>query len=178
MCSYHVHASQMTWPNSETPQMLLTVIPRMFWLGQCMWLPCACMCVKLLQSCPTLCDPMDYSPAGSFVHGTLQARILEWVAVSYSKGSYQSRDWIHVSNISCIGIQVLYLEYYLGSMVTALYQTFILGGHIKRELVLCEGGNCCLRRGWLKNRISQFHKSRLQNTQVMTYWLVASYSSN
>ena len=63
-------------------------------------------------------------------------------------------------------------------MVTALYQTFILGGHIKRELVLCEGGSCCLRREWLKNHISQLHKSRLQNSQVLTYWLVASYLSN
>ena len=41
----------------------------------------ACMCTKLLQSCPTLCDPMDYSPPGSSVHGILQARILEWVAM-------------------------------------------------------------------------------------------------
>ena len=40
----------------------------------------ACMCAKSLQSCQTLCDPMDYSPAGSSVHGILQARILEWVA--------------------------------------------------------------------------------------------------
>ena len=39
------------------------------------------MCTKLLQSCPTLCDPMDYSPPGSSVHGILQARILEWVVI-------------------------------------------------------------------------------------------------
>ena len=38
------------------------------------------MCAKLLQSCPTLCEPMDCSPPGSSVHGILQARILEWVA--------------------------------------------------------------------------------------------------
>ena len=42
---------------------------------------CACMSAKSPQSCPTLCDPMDYSPPGSSVHGILQARILEWVAV-------------------------------------------------------------------------------------------------
>ena len=40
---------------------------------------------KALQSCPTHCDPMDYSPPGSSVHGILQARILEWVAISFSK---------------------------------------------------------------------------------------------
>ena len=39
---------------------------------------------KLLQSCPTLCDPMDGSPPGSPVPGTLQARVLEWVAISFS----------------------------------------------------------------------------------------------
>ena len=39
-----------------------------------------CVCV---QSCPTLCDPTDYSPPGSSVHGILQARILAWVAISY-----------------------------------------------------------------------------------------------
>ena len=41
---------------------------------------------KSLQSCPTLCDPMDYSLPGSSVHGILQARILEWVAMSSSRG--------------------------------------------------------------------------------------------
>ena len=43
------------------------------------------MHAKLLQSCPTLCDPIDGSPPGSSVHRILQARILEWVAVSFSK---------------------------------------------------------------------------------------------
>ena len=38
----------------------------------------------ITQSCLTLCDPMDYSPPGSSVHGILQARILEWVAISFS----------------------------------------------------------------------------------------------
>ena len=40
---------------------------------------------KSLQSCPTLCDPIDGSPPGSTVPGILQARILEWVAISFSK---------------------------------------------------------------------------------------------
>ena len=42
---------------------------------------------KSLQSRPTVCDPMDCSPTGSSVHGTSQARILEWVAISFSRGS-------------------------------------------------------------------------------------------
>ena len=45
------------------------------------------MGAKSLQSCPSLCDPMDCSPPGSSVHGILQARMLEWAAVSSSKGS-------------------------------------------------------------------------------------------
>ena len=40
-----------------------------------------------VHSSPTLCDPMDYSPSGSSVHGILQTRILEWVAISYPRGS-------------------------------------------------------------------------------------------
>ena len=48
---------------------------------------CVCVCVKLLQSCLTLCDPMDHSPPGSSVHAILQARILEWVAMPSCRGS-------------------------------------------------------------------------------------------
>ena len=47
---------------------------------------------EVAQSCPTLCDPMDCSPPGSSVHGILQARILEWVAISSSRRSSQPRD--------------------------------------------------------------------------------------
>ena len=44
------------------------------------------LCAKSLQSCLTLCHPMECSPSGSSVHGILQARILEWVAISFSRG--------------------------------------------------------------------------------------------
>ena len=52
---------------------------------------------KSLQSCPTLCDPMDCSPSGSSIHGILQARILGWVAISFSRGFSPPRDQTHVS---------------------------------------------------------------------------------
>ena len=52
---------------------------------------------KKLQSCLTLCDPMDYSPPGSSVHGILQARTLEWVAMPSSRGSSQPRDQNQIS---------------------------------------------------------------------------------
>ena len=46
------------------------------------------VCIVLVtQSCLTLCDPMDYSSPGSSVHGILQVRILEWVVISFSRGS-------------------------------------------------------------------------------------------
>ena len=55
-----------------------------------------------------LCDPTDCIPPGSSVHGILQARILEWVAMPSSRGSSQPRDWTRVFYISCIDRQVLY----------------------------------------------------------------------
>ena len=51
------------------------------------------------QSCPTLCDPMDCSLPGSAVHGILQARILEWFAISFFRGSSQPRDQTQTSGI-------------------------------------------------------------------------------
>ena len=51
-----------------------------------------CVLCPVAQSCPTLCDPVDYCPPGSSVHGILQARILEWVAMPSSRGSSQPRD--------------------------------------------------------------------------------------
>jgi len=68
------------------------------WLDwECM---CYVLCAKLLQSCPTLCSPMDCSPPGSSVHAILQARILEWVAIPLSSRSSQARDRTCVSCIA------------------------------------------------------------------------------
>ena len=53
------------------------------------------------------CDPMDCNPTGSSVHGILQARILEWVAISYSRGSSRPWDQAPILCISCIGRQIL-----------------------------------------------------------------------
>ena len=52
------------------------------------------------QSCPTLCDPVNWGSPGSSVLGILQARILEWVAISFSRGSSQPRDRTQVSCIA------------------------------------------------------------------------------
>ena len=56
----------------------------------------------------TLCDPMDWSPPGSSVHGVFQAKVLEWVAFSFCTGSSQPRDRTHVSHVSLIGKSILY----------------------------------------------------------------------
>ena len=56
--------------------------------------------VKVTQLCPTLCDPVDYSLPGSFVHWILQARILEWVAILLCRGSSQPKDRTQVSHIA------------------------------------------------------------------------------
>ena len=58
---------------------------------------CVCVCVLVTQSCPTLCNPMDCSLPGSSVHEIFQARILEWVAISFSRGSSQPKDRTRIS---------------------------------------------------------------------------------
>ena len=55
---------------------------------------------EVAQSCLTLCDPMDSSLPGSSLHGILLARVLEWVAISFSRGSSQLRDRTRVSRIA------------------------------------------------------------------------------
>ena len=65
-------------------------------------------CAKLLPSCPFLCDLMDYSFPCSSVHGILQVRILEWVAMPFSRAFSWPRDWTCISCVFCIAGQVLY----------------------------------------------------------------------
>ena len=54
--------------------------------------PYRAVCMLVTQLCPTVCDPMDYSLPGSSVYGILQARILEWIAILFSRGSSRPRD--------------------------------------------------------------------------------------
>ena len=65
---------------------------------------CLCICAR---SYLAPCNPVDCSPPGSSVHGVSQARILEWVAISSSRGSSQSNDGIRISCVSCIGKRIL-----------------------------------------------------------------------
>ena len=81
------------------------------------------------QSGPTLCDPMDCSPRGSSVHGVLQARTLEWAAISSSRASSWPRDPTLGSWVSCFGRRVLYHWRHLGgwkwsrSVLSPLFMT-------------------------------------------------------
>ena len=67
-----------------------------------------CLHAKLLQSHLTLCNLIDYTPPASSVHGILQARTLEWVAMPSSRGSSPSRDWTQVS-YSLLHCQVFFI---------------------------------------------------------------------
>ena len=80
------------------------------------WFTCEVLTLKVsevAQSCPTLCDPMDCSPPGSSVHGILQARILEWVAISFTKGVNSS--WVYFDHLA------LYLQFVPCSFFQCLF---------------------------------------------------------
>ena len=72
----------------------------------------ACICSQSFPSCQTLCDPMDCNPPGFSGHGILQARIPEWIAMPFSRGSSRPRDRTHVSYS---GRLILYPLSHLGS---------------------------------------------------------------
>ena len=77
---------------------------------------------EVAQSCPTLCDPVDCSLPGFSIHGILQARILEWVTISFSRGSSRPRDRTCVSYVS--------LHWQAGSLPLApLGNPFSYGGN-------------------------------------------------
>ena len=83
-----------SWPRDWTRVSCIFCTGRWILYHWATWL--GCMCAKSLQSCLTLCDPMDYSPPGSSVHRIFKARILEWVTISFSRGSSWPRDWTHI----------------------------------------------------------------------------------
>ena len=99
------------------------------------WLGC---CVYVDQLCLTLCDLVDCSPPGSSVHGVLQARTLEWVAMSFSRGPSWPRDQALDSYVSCIGRRILN-PLVLPGKPLACYRVGILP-------------NMELKKGWFRSR--------------------------
>ena len=82
-------------PTTYSIQLLLTVVKAM--LPYPLWLPyLECVHAQSLQLCPSLCDPMDRSLPGSSVHEIFQARVLKWIAMPSSRGSFWLRDrtWV------------------------------------------------------------------------------------
>ena len=125
----------------------------------------------IAQLCLTLCDPMDCSLPGSSVHGILQAKILEWLAISFSRRSSWSRDWTHVSHIA---VRVYHLS--TREAVSIPYTVFIwlprwLSGkeyicqcrRHKRHLFCPWVGKIPWRREWLPTLVfwsGVFHRQR------------------
>ena len=93
------------------------------------------------QSCPTLCNPRDYSPPGSSVHGILQAGILEWVAISPFRGSSGPRDQTQISWVSCVG-ETFFTKEQVGEFkwILPLFQSWMGKWPIKREIQAVAGG--------------------------------------
>ena len=97
-----------------------------------------CEHVKSLQSCLTLCDPMDWSPPGSSVHGILQARILEWVAIPFSRGIFLTQG-LSLGLLHCR--QILYHLIHQGSPYdihrgTLSFQISVSRFHVNTSLCL------------------------------------------
>ena len=103
------HMRLLGWRVSPVlgPWLLLSCWSSREMMSQCLWQPLTHLCLKwkeseseVAQLCPTVCDPVDCSPLSSSIHGILQARILEWVAISFPRVFSQPRDQTQVSCIA------------------------------------------------------------------------------
>ena len=108
-------------------------------------------CCSVAKSCPILCIPMNCSLVGSSVHGIFQGRILEWVAISFSRGSSQPRDQ---TCISCTGRWVLY-HWALGSWRILFIQ-----------MLSCKMSPTGMMRKWIYNSVKKEHSF----TVYVSYW--------
>ena len=144
---------------------------------------CICICVhaKLLQSCPTLCDPRDCSPPGSSVHRILHARILERVAMPSSRGSFQTRDWIHVSCGSVLQADSLPLSHHgspemyswNGSSAVLQSSIYCIGRHKIDNvgITLFETSNMNPRSLDLRDNGNPLNLFEKRNAAQSTYWI-------
>ena len=103
--------------------------------------------VLVTQSCSTLCDPMDCSPPGASVHGILQARILQWVPIPFSRGSSRPRARTQVSHIAGRFFTIIATKAYSSHLYYGceLFFSMFLNFH-KLKISMClivQGGHCC-----------------------------------
>ena len=95
----------------------------------------------------SVCDPTECSPPGSSVHGILKARILEWVAIPYSRGSSRSRDQTQVSSVSCIPDRFFTAEPPERPMLGTSMAKEMIDDLMKQELFLKEGDKSIRSQG-------------------------------
>ena len=125
-----INCTSIKWKWKDRDSQNASGIRSSVWFVYCLLPPLACKihvgrnCVSctlkvlVAQSCPTLCNPMDCSPLCSSVHGILQARVLEWVAIPCSRGSSWPRDWIQAGLLHYR--QILYHLSHQGSLYLEL----------------------------------------------------------
>ena len=126
------------------------VIESVLWLGRFIW-----DARLVAQSCLTLCGPMDCSLPGSSVHRIFQAKILEWVAISYSRGSSQPRDQTRISCVSCISRQILYCCATWEACEALVVQIFTLDSSCTPSTILLYSFKQCCCDQFLAGIISQ-----------------------
>ena len=120
---------------------------------------------QVTQLCPTLCNPMDCSLPGSSVHGIFQARVLEWVAISFSRGSSWPRDWTRISCIAGRRFTVWATRAHRRQQTIFIHLFSVVLG-----LPCCaQTFSCYSKRGPLSSCGAQALKHRLQK-----FWLLGS----
>ena len=113
--------------------------PKLAWSNMCV---CVCVCVCVCaQLCPTFCEPMDCSLPGFSVHGISQARIPDWVAISFSRESSWPRDQTCVSWVLSLGRWTLYH--------CATWEAWFNIHQVKGGMATpCENSNPAIRNKW------------------------------
>ena len=118
-----------------------------------------CMWAQVLQLCPTLCDPVSCSPPGSSVGGISQARILEWVAIFFSRGSSWPRGWTHVSYIA---------DRFFTSWATreAPILRMVIMVLVSRSCLTLSNPMDCILIKWMNNYITKFVEQYIKIMEV------------
>ena len=172
--SWTSHTSPQIWRRVDRAEissikMVLRTSPAVQWLrfwasnaggsgsvpGQEINSPCTVRCSQNYQinkcvcalSGPTLCDSMDGSPPGSSVHVIFQAKILEWAAISFSRGSSWPRNRTYVSCVSYSGRRILYHLSHQGSR-SMLYTLFSINNQMREKLLGPLSSFLCYSSKW------------------------------